>query len=61
MLRWNGSALDEADEAILRTREQDDEFCRILRAAIEQGQESCPIGVITQPGTKKPKWLSRPE
>jgi hypothetical protein len=54
MLKWNGLALDGTDEAILRVREQDEEFCRILRAAIEQGQEFCPIGVSAEPSTKKP-------
>ena len=54
MLKWNGLALDGTDEAILRVREQDEEFCRILRAAIEQGHEFCPIGVSTELGTKKP-------
>jgi hypothetical protein len=54
MLRWNGVALDEADEDILCARKQDDEFCKMLRAAIEQGRESCPVGVSTEPGTKKP-------
>jgi hypothetical protein len=54
MLRRNGAALDETDEATVCAREQDDEFCRLLLAAIEQGAESCPIGVSTEPGTKKP-------
>ena len=54
MLKWNGMAFDGTDEAILRVREQDEQFCRILRAAIEQGQEFCPIGLSTEPGTKKP-------
>ena len=36
---FNGAS--EADEAILRSRKQDEDFCRILRAAIERGQESC--------------------
>ena len=36
------------------SREQDKEFCRILRAAIEQGHEFCPIGVSTELGTKNP-------
>jgi hypothetical protein len=54
MLKWNGAALDETDEAILCTRKQDDEFCKMLRIAIEKGAESCPIGVSTEPGTKKP-------
>ena len=39
------------------SREQDKEFCRILRAAIERGQETCPIGVSTEPGTRKPKVM----
>jgi len=53
MLKRKGMALDGADEATLRVR-QDEEFCRILRAAIKQGRESYPIGVSTEPGTKKP-------
>ena len=47
------TAFAGADEATLRVR-QDEEFCRILRAAIKQGRETCPIGVSTEPGTKKP-------
>ena len=54
MLRWNGAASDEVDEDTLCARKQDDEFCRILLAAIEQGAETCPIGVSTEPGTRKP-------
>ncbi len=53
MLKWNCAALDESDEAIC-TRKQDDEFCRVLRSAIEKGSESCPLGVSTEPGTKNP-------
>jgi hypothetical protein len=53
MLRYR-TAFDEADEAMLDARKQDDEFCRLMRAAIERGQESCPIGVSREPGTKKP-------
>jgi hypothetical protein len=53
MLRWN-SAIREEEEAMLSAREHDDEFCKMLRAAIEEGAESCPIGVSTEPGTKKP-------
>ena len=49
MLRRNSAVVD-ADS----TREQDDEFCRILRIAIERGHESCHIGVRTEPGTLKP-------
>ena len=57
MLKRNGMALDGADEAALWVR-QDEEFCRILRAAIEQGRETCPIGVSTELGTKKPTVMA---
>jgi hypothetical protein len=53
MLKWTGTGLNEANEATLRVQ-QDEKFCRILRAAIEKGHEFCPIGVSTEPGTKKP-------
>ena len=54
MLKRIASVFDGPDEAILRVREQDEEFCRILRAAIERGHESCSIGVSKEPGTTKP-------
>src|SRR4051794_281569 len=41
-------------ETLISFREQDDEFCRMLRAAIEQGAETYPIGVSREPGTKSP-------
>jgi len=59
MLKRIGTAMDDEDEAILRTREQDDEFCRRLRVAIEKGQEFCPIGVSTEPGTKRPAAVNK--
>ena len=55
MLKRIATAFEGADEAILRSRKQDEEFCRVLRAAIERGRESCPVGVSTEPGTKKPR------
>ena len=33
-------------------------FCARLRAAIAAGLESAPIGVVTTPGTQKPKYVS---
>jgi hypothetical protein len=33
-------------------------FVRTMPAAIEAGLESAPIGVITTPGTRKPKYVS---
>ena len=35
----------------------DHAFCARLRMAIEAGLESAPIGVVTTPGTKKPKYI----
>jgi hypothetical protein len=35
----------------------DDAFCARMRRAIFAGLENAPIGVITTPGTKKPKYV----
>jgi hypothetical protein len=32
-------------------------FCARMREAIARGLESAPIGVVTTPGTKKPKYV----
>jgi hypothetical protein len=37
--------------------EMDDAFCNRMCAAIAAGLESAPIGVITTPGTKNPKYV----
>jgi hypothetical protein len=48
--------IDEStSRAIANHKRQDEEFCRILRLAIERRRESCPIGVSTQPGTENPR------
>ncbi len=44
----------EATDAMARIRKQDDEFCRRLRIAVEQGSEYCPTTVSTEPGTSRP-------
>jgi hypothetical protein len=56
MLKWNEAASEAADDDVRlhRNRRQDDEFCRALRAALFERKESCPEGVSTEPGTKKP-------
>ena len=56
MLKWNEAASEAANEDVrfLRNRQQDDDFCRALRAALYAGKESCRLGVSTEPGTKKP-------
>ena len=56
MLKWNELVLDKGnEEAMARLlREQNDDFCQALRRAVEAGREVCPIGVITEPSTKRP-------
>src|SRR5215510_3145431 len=56
MIKWNEAVSDRADADLMVriNREQDDEFCRKLRAALWAGKETCPVGVSAEPGTKKP-------
>jgi hypothetical protein len=56
MLKWNEGVSEAANEDVrfLKNLQQDDHFCQALRAAIYAGKESCPLGVNTEPGTKKP-------
>jgi hypothetical protein len=37
--------------------DMDEAFCARMRIAIAAGLESAPTGVITTPGTKKPKYI----
>jgi hypothetical protein len=37
--------------------DMDEAFCAHMRAAIEAGLENAPIGVVTTPGTKNPKYV----
>jgi hypothetical protein len=37
--------------------DMDDAFCARMRRAIEAGLEIAPVGVITAPGTKNPKYF----
>jgi hypothetical protein len=37
--------------------ERDEAFCSRMRWAIAAGLESAPIGVVTTPATKNPKYL----
>jgi hypothetical protein len=63
MLRSSNYAPEEGSvEAMARLREQNDEFCRRLRAAIERGIESCPTVVSTVPSTQRPVFgYQRPD
>ncbi len=38
--------------------DMDDAFCARMHAAIEAGLENAPIGVVTTPGTKHPRYVS---
>ena len=37
--------------------DMDEAFSARMRAAIAAGLENAPIGVVTTPGTKKPKYV----
>ena len=37
--------------------DMDAAFCARMRKAIEAGLEKAPIGVVTTPGTKNPKYV----
>ena len=37
--------------------DMDDAFCARMRWALAAGLESAPIGVVTTPGTEKPKYV----
>jgi hypothetical protein len=51
-----GMSDDNEIQSRLKTR-MDDAFCARMRAAIAKGLESAPIGVVTTPGTKNPKYV----
>jgi hypothetical protein len=48
---------DDNEEIQSRANRMDDAFCARMRAAIAKGLESAPDGVVTTPGTKKPKYV----
>jgi hypothetical protein len=56
MLKWNEkvSNTSEEERLVCTLQQQDEDFCRALRAAVYAGKESCRLSVSTQPGTKKP-------
>ena len=37
--------------------DMDEAFCTRMRSAIAAGLETAPIGVITAPGTRNPKYI----
>ena len=38
--------------------DMDEAFCARMRKAIEAGLEKAPIGVVTTPGTKNPRYVA---
>jgi hypothetical protein len=38
--------------------QRDEAFCAHMHWAIEAGMENAPIGVVTTPGTKNPKYIA---
>jgi hypothetical protein len=49
--------MSDDSEIQSRTNRMDEAFCARMRAAIEAGLESAPIGVVTTPGTQTPKYV----
>ena len=39
--------------------DMDEAFCARMRMAIAAGLETAPIGVVTAPGTRHPKYIAR--
>ena len=55
-------AMSDDDETHLHVTyashwDMDDAFCARMRWALAAGLESVPVGVITTPGTKNPKYV----
>ena len=48
---------DETHLHVTYASHMDDAFCSRMCAAIAAGLESAPIGVVTTPGTKNPKYV----
>jgi len=48
---------DQSSVTYRRTSHMDEAFCERMRAAIDAGLESTPVGVITTPGTKNPRYV----
>ena len=47
---------DDDTQSRLMTR-MDEAFCARMRAAIEAGLESAPVGIVTTPGTETPRYV----
>jgi hypothetical protein len=61
-LNRSGRTVSDDDEFHLHVTyasyfDMNEAFCARMRAAIAAGLESAPIGVVTTPGTKNPKYV----
>jgi hypothetical protein len=45
------------DDNETHLHDMDDAFCATMRIAIAAGLENAPIGIVTTPGTKKPRYI----
>jgi hypothetical protein len=55
--------MDDEDEIHLHVTyashlDMDEAFCARMRRAIAAGLESAPVGIITAPGTRNPKYVA---
>ena len=62
MRKLGAAPMSDDDETHLHVTyashlDMDEAFCARMRMAIAAGLESAPIGVVTTPGTKKPKYV----
>jgi hypothetical protein len=52
---------EESESAVAYERhthfDMDEAFCARMRRAIAAGLENAPIGVVTTPGTRNPKYV----
>lgn len=48
---------DETEIQSRLTNRMDEAFCDRMRAAIAAGLENAPMGVVTTPGTRNPKYV----
>jgi hypothetical protein len=48
---------DDEETHLLSHLDMDEAFCARMRMAIAVGLETAPVGVITTPGTRNPKYV----
>jgi hypothetical protein len=56
--QWATTKFNRTKTNGTRHFDMDEAFCARMRMAIAAGLENAPIGVITTPGTKNPRYLA---